>query len=90
MRRRRAARDQQAVRQRPADDCPDLSPVRFAAFGLGDSTYENYNHAIATVVAAVTKLGANRIGVTARHDAASGLPPGGLVHEWTDQLLAEL
>jgi MioC protein len=70
-------------------DRPDLSSMRFAAFGLGDSTYENFNNAIATVAGTVSKLGAVQIGVTARHDSASGLPTDDIVREWIEQVVAE-
>jgi MioC protein len=68
---------------------PDLSSVHFAAFGLGDSTYENFNNAIVTVAGAVSKLGAVQIGVTARHDSASGLPTDDIVRTWVNQIVAE-
>ncbi|WP_413098440.1 flavodoxin domain-containing protein [Streptomyces sp. Inha503] len=51
---------------------PDLSGLRFAAFGLGDSTYDTYNNAIAVLSSDLVALGAQRIGATGRHDAASG------------------
>lgn len=51
---------------------PDLSDLRFAAFGLGDSTYETYNNAIDVLSADLRGLGAQQIGETGRHDAVSG------------------
>lgn len=51
---------------------PDLSSLRFAAFGLGDSSYETYNNAIAILTKDLTGLGAVQIGETGRHDAVSG------------------
>lgn len=52
--------------------CPDLSELRFAAFGLGDSTYETYNNAIGIITKDLANLGAHQVGETGRHDAASG------------------
>lgn len=51
---------------------PDLSSLRFAAFGLGDSSYETYNNAIGILTKDLTELGAAQIGETGRHDAVSG------------------
>lgn len=49
---------------------PNLSALRFAAFGLGDSTYETYNNAIGILVETLSELGAIQIGHTGRHDAS--------------------
>jgi MioC protein len=51
---------------------PDLSRLRFAAFGLGDSTYVTYNNAIGILTKDLVGLGAQQIGETGRHDAVSG------------------
>lgn len=51
---------------------PDLSSLRFAAFGLGDSSYETYNNAIDILTRDLTGLGAQQLGDTGRHDAVSG------------------
>ena len=51
---------------------PNLSTVQFAAFGLGDSTYENYNNAIDSLVNIFSDLGAIQVGNTGKHDAAKG------------------
>lgn len=51
---------------------PDLSSLRFAAFGLGDSSYETYNNAIDILTKDLTGLGARQLGDTGRHDAVSG------------------
>ncbi|MBE7191113.1 cytochrome P450 [Gordonia polyisoprenivorans] len=61
---------------------PDLSNLRFAAFGLGDSSYENYNNAVKTMAALLVELGATQIGTTGRHDATSGLDPATVAAEW--------
>ncbi|MFF7984162.1 cytochrome P450 [Streptomyces sp. NPDC007901] len=67
-----------------SDERPDLSHLRFAAFGLGDSSYENYNNAIKTMSQLLVDLGATQIGVTGRHDAASGLDPAQAAADWAD------
>ncbi|NUS83529.1 MAG: cytochrome P450 [Streptomyces sp.] len=66
------------------DERPDLSHLRFAAFGLGDSSYENYNNAIKTMSQLLVDLGATQIGVTGRHDATSGLDPAQVAADWAD------
>ena len=53
-------------------DKPDLTSLQFAAFGLGDSTYENYNNAIDSLVGIFSELGATQIGHTGKHDAGKG------------------
>jgi cytochrome P450/flavodoxin len=61
---------------------PDLSGLRFAAFGLGDSSYENYNNAIKTMSNLLVELGATQIGSVGRHDATTGLDPVDVATEW--------
>ncbi|MEV0555116.1 flavodoxin domain-containing protein [Streptomyces sp. NPDC050597] len=67
---------------------PDLTGVRFAAFGLGDSVYETFNNAIETLRTVLLELGAEQIGTTARHDAASTTPATELAAAWARDLLA--
>ncbi|CKG99879.1 flavodoxin domain-containing protein [Mycolicibacterium smegmatis] len=67
---------------------PDLSSTRFAAFGLGDSSYDTYNNGIETLIAAVTGLGATQIGETGRHDADSGLDPCDTATTWVRETFA--
>ncbi|WP_327743512.1 flavodoxin domain-containing protein [Streptomyces europaeiscabiei] len=66
---------------------PDLTGVRFAAFGLGDSIYETFNNAIETLRTALLELGAEQIGTTAKHDAASTTPATELADAWARDLL---
>ncbi|MFM9591779.1 flavodoxin domain-containing protein [Streptomyces scabiei] len=66
---------------------PDLTGVRFAAFGLGDSIYETFNNAIDTLRGALLQLGAEQIGPTAKHDAASTTPATELADAWARDLL---
>ena len=67
---------------------PDLSSMRFAAFGLGDSSYDTYNNGIATLAEAVADLGATQIGATGRHDAESGLDPSDTAMAWARETFA--
>ena len=52
------------------DARPDLSSLRFAAFGLGDSVYDTYNNGIDTFVELMCELGAEQIGQIGKHDAS--------------------
>ncbi|CDO31007.1 flavodoxin domain-containing protein [Mycolicibacterium porcinum] len=61
---------------------PDLSAVQFAAFGLGDSSYDTYNRGIRTLTQTFADLGATQIGETGFHDADSGLDPSQVALEW--------
>ncbi|MGV0680496.1 flavodoxin domain-containing protein [Mycolicibacterium fortuitum] len=61
---------------------PDLSAVQFAAFGLGDSSYDTYNRGIRKLTAAFADLGATQLGETGFHDADSGLDPTQVALEW--------
>jgi cytochrome P450/flavodoxin len=61
---------------------PDLTKLRFAAFGLGDSSYENYNNAVKTMANLLVELGATHIGSLGRHDATTGLDPVDVAREW--------
>ena len=71
------------------DRKPDLSSMRFAAFGLGDSSYDTYNNGISTLIDAVVDLGATQIGETGRHDAESGLDPCDTATTWAQKTLAQ-
>jgi MioC protein len=51
-------------------DRPDLSGLQFAAFGLGDSTYDTYNNGVEQLGDLLSELGATRVGEIGRHDAA--------------------
>lgn len=54
-----------------ADDQP-LSSLKYVAFGLGNNTYEHYNAMVRHVDAALTKLGAKRIGTAGEGDDGAG------------------
>ncbi|KQU92776.1 nitric oxide synthase [Mesorhizobium sp. Root102] len=69
---------------------PDLSALKFAAFGLGDSTYETYGNGIDVVSGLLRNLGAQQIGDTGRHDAAKGLALSQVAVDWVSKYLPEL
>ncbi|OUS91315.1 flavodoxin domain-containing protein [Rhodococcus sp. NCIMB 12038] len=69
---------------------PDLTGVRFAVFGLGDSYYTTFNQAGETAATLLTTLGAEQVGETARHDASSGDDPEEIAEEWVREVLAAL
>ncbi|MCX2963188.1 flavodoxin domain-containing protein [Gordonia aquimaris] len=69
---------------------PDLSHNRFAAFGLGDSTYDTYNQGIDILIKMIVDLGARQVGLTGRHDADSGLDAPTVAIEWARENLAGL
>jgi cytochrome P450/flavodoxin len=48
---------------------PDLAGVTFAAFGLGDKSYDHFSNGIDTITAALIELGAKQIGDISKHDA---------------------
>ncbi|KAJ5811331.1 hypothetical protein N7474_007632 [Penicillium riverlandense] len=54
-----------------ADDKP-LSSLKYVTFGLGNNTYEHYNAMVRQVDAALTKLGATRIGTAGEGDDGAG------------------
>ncbi|KAL2869227.1 NADPH--hemoprotein reductase cprA [Aspergillus lucknowensis] len=54
-----------------AEDKP-LSSLKYVAFGLGNNTYEHYNAMVRQVDAALTKLGAQRIGSAGEGDDGAG------------------
>ena len=66
---------------------PDLSGLSFAAFGLGDSAYENFANAIDTLTATLKSLGAIQKGTTGKHDAARGISLSDASINWVDEIL---
>jgi len=62
---------------------PDLSPVRYGVFGLGDRTYaETFNFGGKRFDELLAELGARRIGERVKHDASSGVLPEETAAEW--------
>jgi MioC protein len=67
---------------------PDLSPLKFAAFGLGDSTYDTYNRGIARLAELFTGLGAVQVGEIGQHDADSGADASKTAVSWAAEIFA--
>lgn len=65
----------------------DLLGVRYAMFGLGDSTYANYSRGSEHVDEILTALGAERVGDYGRHDAASREDASERAQEWARGVL---
>ncbi|TNF83394.1 nitric oxide synthase [Pseudomonas sp. ICMP22404] len=65
---------------------PDLSGITFSAFGLGDSTYNNFNNAINIVSRKLIELGATQLGETGMHDAATGKSLTLAATTWIDMI----
>lgn len=61
---------------------PDLTGIRYAMFGLGDSSYEFYSRGSEHIDARLAALGATRVGEYGRHDAVDGTLPNDRVLEW--------
>jgi MioC protein len=66
---------------------PQLSNLRFASFGLGDSFYATYNHGSELIAERFSALGAQQVGAMGRHDASSGLLPSDVAVQWAHQVL---
>jgi MioC protein len=71
-----------------AAEAPDLDGVRFAVFGMGDSSYtETYCRGSDVVSDLLEKHGAQRIGEHGRHDASGRDHPTDLALEWLESIL---
>lgn len=69
---------------------PDLSELRFATFGLGDSFYSTYNNGSQIIAERLLELGAQSMGERGLHDASSGLLPGDVAVQWARELIEGL
>lgn len=61
---------------------PDLTGVRYAMFGLGDSYYETYSQGSEQLDRRFAAQGAERVGEYGRHDASSWDLPSDVALEW--------
>lgn len=66
---------------------PDLTGVRYAMFGLGDSFYETYSQGSEHIDRRFAAQGAERIGEYGRHDASSWDLPSDIALEWLPGVL---
>lgn len=70
---------------------PDLTGVRYAMFGLGDTFYEEtYSQGSEHIDRRFSERGATRVGEYGRHDASSWDIPSDAALEWLTGLLGEL
>lgn len=69
---------------------PDLSQLRFATFGLGDSFYETFNKGSQIMADQFLALGATEIAERGRHDASSGELPGEVALAWLKDVVSSL
>ncbi|MEC3916080.1 flavodoxin domain-containing protein [Nocardia sp. CDC160] len=66
---------------------PDLTGLRFAIFGLGDSVYgDSFNHGGDIAAEKLTALGATQVGDHARHDASTPIRPKDMARDWATTL----
>ena len=67
---------------------PELSGVRYAVFGLGDSFYaETYSQGSEHLDRRFAARGAERVGDYGRHDASSYVVPSDAALEWLEGVL---
>lgn len=69
---------------------PDLSGVRYAMFGMGDSTYENYSRGSEHIDERLGHLGATRFGEYGRHDASARGDASVIAAAWATRVLEEV
>ncbi|NLG55723.1 MAG: nitric oxide synthase [Rhodococcus sp.] len=71
------------------EDEPDLSGVRFALFGMGDSVYETFNRGGEIMADKLISLGAEQVGEHARHDDSGSVKAKDQAEEWAKKIAAE-
>ena len=75
---------------RMAASQPDLTGLRFAIFGMGDSAYpETFNHGSLKLEELLTGAGATRLGSRVTHDASGPDMAEDLAMPWIDDILAQ-
>ncbi|WP_437880407.1 flavodoxin domain-containing protein [Pseudomonas sp. LRF_L74] len=67
---------------------PNLQGLRFAAFGLGDSSYAHYSRGVERLAEQLQRLSAERLGAFGRHDASSRVVASEAGIEWARGVLA--
>ncbi|WP_280401762.1 flavodoxin domain-containing protein [Nocardia carnea] len=69
------------------DRQPDLTGLRFAIFGLGDSVYDDtFNRGGEIAAAKLAGLGGEQVGEHARHDASTEIKATTMGREWVRTL----
>ena len=69
---------------------PDLSGLRFAVFGLGDSFYETFNRGSEIIAQVLIELGAEQVGERGIHDASAAQLPADIAMPWAKAVLSGL
>ena len=67
---------------------PDLCGIRYAIFGLGDSSYENYSRGSEHINERLAALGAVAVGPYGRHDANGRDVASDAAIAWLEDVLA--
>ncbi|BCP53980.1 hypothetical protein K32_25970 [Kaistia sp. 32K] len=71
-----------------ASETPDLTGIRFAVFGMGDSSYgETYGRGSEVVAERLEDRGARRVGPYGRHDASGRDDASDAALEWIDDIV---
>lgn len=66
---------------------PDLTGLRFAVFGMGDTVYDDtFNRGGEIMAEMLTGLGATEVGEHYRHDASSTEKPVAAAEGWAERL----
>ncbi|MEM1371313.1 MAG: flavodoxin domain-containing protein [Pseudomonadota bacterium] len=72
------------------DNKPDLSHVRFAVFGLGDTSFDDtYNGGSQKLMEALLACKAKQVGERGLHDASSGEMPEDVGTPWLEKILSQ-
>lgn len=69
---------------------PDLRGIRYAMFGLGDSSYDNYSRGSEIVNERLRACGAERVGAYGRYDASGHDDPMQIAREWALEAVTEV
>jgi MioC protein len=67
----------------------DLHGIRYAMFGLGDSSYDNYSRGSEILDELLSARGGERMGAYGRYDASSHDDPIQVARQWAGDLLKE-
>lgn len=73
-----------------SNERPDLSAMRYAMFGRGDSTYQTFLQGSRQMDALLSSLGATRVGEYGFEDAADWQAPDDLGARWAQGVLEGL
>lgn len=79
----------QPFHDRLLEQPPDLTGLRVATFGLGDTSYETFNSGSETVTRALTARGAVQVGVAGTHDASSAVDMVDAARGWAEGLVRD-